>query len=89
MAAALGYVDTLRILVDKGADINVKDSKRVSVWEYSCPHISIAVLGGSLTFSVRWPAVPFQMCLLGNHHQPQMFLYVFSSCPFNQAMHDL
>ena len=30
MAAALGYVDTLRILVDKGADVNVKDSKRVS-----------------------------------------------------------
>ena len=30
MADSLGYVDTLRILVDKGADVNAKDSKRVS-----------------------------------------------------------
>lgn len=87
MAAALGYVDTLRILVDKGADINIKDSKRVSEWEYCWRHISIAVLGGSVTFSVRWLVVPFQMCNMPRLKGQELETFeVGDGC---QAMHGL
>ena len=34
-AAGGGHVDTVRCLVDKGADIELKDESDVSPWEYT------------------------------------------------------
>ena len=34
-AAGKGHVDTVRCLVDKGADINIEDKNGVSEWEYT------------------------------------------------------
>ena len=54
LAAHGGNVDTVRYLVDKGADANITDRWGVSKWEY-IGDFNIGMADYSL-LSVAWPA---------------------------------
>jgi len=51
VAAYRDNADAVAFLVDKGADINIKDKCDVSERDCCCLHISTAVLGRSVTFN--------------------------------------
>ena len=54
MAACEGHVDTVRYLVNKGADVNIQDSKAVSECEYTAD-CELKHVTGKHLFSVTPP----------------------------------